>query len=171
MAHARRKFHELWANHSSQIAEDALKLFGVLYEIERQVQNLGDDERRAVRQEQARPAADTLHAWLLAQRQRVPDSSATAKAIDYSLKRWRALTHYLDDGQVPIDNNWVENQIRPIAIGRNYVESEIMRSGRRRLAQLVAWHRPDIDIIRAPAGSVIAGRLPGNARVEIPAVR
>ena len=116
-------------------------MFGVLYEIERQVQNLGDDERRAVRQEQARPAADTLHAWLLAQRQRVPDSSATAKAIDYSLKRWRALTHYLDDGQVPIDNNWVENQIRPIAIGRNnWLFAGSLRAGQRAAAIMSLIH-------------------------------
>jgi hypothetical protein len=43
----------------------------------------------------------------------VPNGSSTAKAIDYSLKRWTALVHYLDDGQVPIDNNWIENRIRP----------------------------------------------------------
>jgi hypothetical protein len=46
------------------------------------------------------------------QRQKVPAGSATAKAIDYSLKRWEALTRYIDDGELPIDNNWVENQIR-----------------------------------------------------------
>lgn len=45
--------------------------------------------------------------------------SATARAINYSLGRWKALTRYLDDGHLPIDNNWRENQIRPIAIGRN----------------------------------------------------
>ena len=48
----------------------------------------------------------------------MPDGSATAKAIDYSLKRWAALTRYIDDGELAADNNWVENQIRPIAIGR-----------------------------------------------------
>jgi hypothetical protein len=51
--------------------------------------------------------------------QQVPEGSATAKAIDYSLKRWKALTRYIDDGELPIDNNWVENQIRPIALGRS----------------------------------------------------
>jgi transposase len=40
----------------------------------------------------------------------------TAGAIDYSLKRWDALTRYLDDGEVPIDNNWIENQVRPWAL-------------------------------------------------------
>jgi len=52
--------------------------------------------------------------------------SLTAKALDYSLKRWQALSRYLDDGAVPIDNNWVENQIQPWAPGRNYAQSSIM---------------------------------------------
>jgi transposase len=56
-----------------------------------------------------------VHQWLLQNRQKVPDGSATAKAIGYSLNRWAALTRYIDDGDLPIDNNWVENQIRPIA--------------------------------------------------------
>ncbi|EJL73759.1 Transposase IS66 family [Variovorax sp. CF313] len=49
-------------------------------------------------------------------RRAFPDGSATAKALNYSLKRWAALTRYLDDGSLPADNNWVENQIRPIAM-------------------------------------------------------
>jgi transposase len=135
MAHARRKFHELWANHKSQIAEEALKLFGVLYEVERQAQEMDAGQRRQWRQQHGRPAADTLHAWLLAQRQRVPEGSATARAINYSLGRWEALTRYLDDGNVPIDNNWVENRIRPIAIGRNnWLFAGSLRAGQRAAA-------------------------------------
>lgn len=49
----------------------------------------------------------------------MPEGSATAKAIDYSLGRWPALVRYIDDGELPADNNWVENQIRPVALGRN----------------------------------------------------
>ena len=135
MAHARRKFHELWANHQSQIAGEALKLFGVLYDIERQAQEMDADQRRQLRQQHGRPAADTLYAWLTAQRQRVPDGSATAKAIDYSLGRWGALTRYLDDGNVPIDNNWVENRIRPVALGRNnWLFAGSLRAGQRAAA-------------------------------------
>lgn len=141
MAHARRKFHELWANHSSQIAGEALKLSGVLYDIERQAQDLDVGERQEIRQQQARPAAATLHAWLLAQRERVPDGSAMAKAIDYSLNRWGALTRYLDDGNLPIDNNWVENQIRPIAIGRNnWLFAGSVRAGQRAAAVMSLIH-------------------------------
>jgi hypothetical protein len=141
MAHARRKFHELYANHQSQIAEEALKLFGVLYHVERQVQELDIDARRAIRQQLGKPAVDTLHAWLLAQRQRVPDGSATAKAIDYSLGRCGPLTHYLGDGAVPIDNNWVESQIRPIALGKkNWLFAGSLRAGQRAAAVMTLLH-------------------------------
>jgi hypothetical protein len=65
----------------------------------------------------------------------VPEGSATAKALDYSLKRWVALTRYLDDGAVPIDNNPVENTIRPWALGRsNWLFAGSLRSGKRAAA-------------------------------------
>lgn len=56
---------------------------------------------------------------MILNRQKVPDGTATAKALDDSLKRWGALTRFVGDGQLPVDNNYIENQIRPIAIGRN----------------------------------------------------
>jgi transposase len=135
MAHARRKFHDLWANHSSQIAGEALTLYGALYDVERDVAALTPSERHRIRQERAAPAAETLRRWLVLHRQKVPDGSATAKAIDYSLKRWAALIRYLKDGNLPIDNNWVENRIRPIALGRsNWLFAGSLRAGRRAAA-------------------------------------
>ncbi len=141
LAHARRKFHELWDPHKSPVAEQALKFFGLLYDIEREVQALDPGERRQQRQERAKPTAKDFHAWLRAQRLRVPDGSATARAIDYSLGRWAALTHYLEDGAVPCDNNWVENQIRPIAIGRNnWLFAGSLRAGKRAAAVMSLVH-------------------------------
>jgi transposase len=141
MAHARRKFHELWANHGSALGEQALKFFGKLYEVEREVQPLEPDERKAIRQERSQPIADALHQWLTQQRQKVTDGSATAKAIDYSLKRWKALVRFIDDGELPIDNNWVENQIRPIAIGRkNWLFAGSLRAGKRAAAVMSLLH-------------------------------
>jgi len=141
LAHARRKFHELWANHSSTLAEAALKLFGVLYDVEREVGVLGPDERLRIRQLKARPAADTLHAWLIASRQKVPDGTATAKAIDYSLKRWAALTRYIDDAGIAADNNRIENLIRPIALGRkNWLFAGSLRAGQRAAAIMSLLH-------------------------------
>ena len=72
---------------------------------------------------------------MLAQRNLVPNGSATAKALDYSLKRWVALTRCLEDGAVPIDNTQVENQIRPWEPGRsNWLFTGSLRSGKRAAA-------------------------------------
>lgn len=141
LAHARRKFHELWANHGSQVGEQALKFFGEFYEIEREVRELDPDERKRLRQLRSRPVADALRQWLSGQRQRVPEGSATARAIDYSLKRWQALTRFIDDGDLPADNNWVENQIRPIALGRNnWLFAGSLRAGQRAAAIMSLMH-------------------------------
>ena len=62
----------------------------------------------------------------------MPDGSAIRKAIDYSLGRWAALTRYLDDGDLPIDNNHIENRIRPVALGRsNWLFAGSLRAGQR----------------------------------------
>jgi transposase len=141
MAHARRKFHELWVNHGSQVGEEALKLFRELYDVEREVAGSNAEQRRDVRRQRSRKVADALQKWLMQQRQKVPDGSATAKAIDYSLKRWEALTLYIDDGELPIDNNWVENQIRPIALGRqNWLFAGSLRAGKRTAAVMSLIH-------------------------------
>lgn len=135
LAHARRKFFDLHEANKSQIAADALKLFAELYDVEREVRDLDAEARREVRQAKAKPIANTLHAWMTAHRLKVPDGSATAKALNYSLGRWRALTRYLDDGTLPADNNYIENRIRPVAIGRNnWLFAGSLRAGQRAAA-------------------------------------
>ncbi|MDB5979272.1 MAG: transposase [Pseudomonas sp.] len=135
MAHARRKFFELHATNKSQIAEQALRYIQLLYEIESEVRDLEPDLRCRIRQEKAVPVMDRLHAWMIAQRDLVPEGSAISRALDYSLKRWAALSRYLNDGAVPIDNNWAENQIRPWALGRkNWLFAGSLRSGKRAAA-------------------------------------
>lgn len=137
MAHARRKFFELHVTNKSQLAEQALRYIQVLYEIKHEVRDLEPDLRRRIRQEKAAPAMNALHAWMIAQRELVHDGVAIAKALDYSLKRWAALSRYLDDGAVPIDNNHAEQQIRPWALGRkNWLFAGSLRSGKRAAAQM-----------------------------------
>lgn len=71
---------------------------------------------------------------------------ATAKALDYSGRRWEALTRYLGDGRLPIDNNWVENQIRPIALGRlNWLFAGSLRAGKRAAAVMSLVHSARIN--------------------------
>jgi transposase len=135
MAHARRKFVELHQANKSELAATALQYIGQLYGIEREVRELTPKQRLEQRQTQAAPIARQWHEWLQAQRLRVTDGGATAKAIDYSLRRWAALTRYLDDGALPIDNNFDERQIRPWATGRkNWLFAGTLLAGQRAAA-------------------------------------
>jgi transposase len=137
MAHARRKFHDLYANHRSDLADEGLRYFSELYKIEREARELHLDSegRRQLRQQRAKPIAAALRDWLARQRTQVPDGSATMKAIDYSLGRWAALVPYVEDGDLPIDNNHIENRIRPVALGRsNWLFAGSLRAGKRAAA-------------------------------------
>ena len=135
MAHSRRKFFDLHVSSKSQIAGQACTYISQLYEVERDARHLNTAERLKIRQAKSKPLADAFKEWMLLQRQKITDGSATAKALDYSLKRWGPLTQFLDDGQLPIDNNWIENQIRPIAIGRNnWLFAGSLRAGQRAAA-------------------------------------
>ena len=146
MAHARRKFHELWVNHGSPVGEQALKFFGPLYDLEREVAQADSASRLELRRRRSKPVADALHQWMRQQRQKIPDGSATAKAIDYSLRRWDALTRFLEDGDLPIDNNWVENRIRPIALGRqNWLFAGSLRAGKRAAAVMSLIHSAKLN--------------------------
>lgn len=134
-AHARRKFFELHAAHKSPIAEEALRRIGELYAIESAGRDLEADARAHLRREQTQPKLDELHAWLRATRLTTAEGSGIAKAIDYSLKRWPALARYATSGVLPIDNNPIENAIRPIAIGKkNWLFAGSERAGRRAAA-------------------------------------
>ena len=135
LAHARRKFFDLFAANQSSIAKEALDRIGRLYAIEQAGGALDVDARRELRRREAKPLLDAFFEWLFATRQRVADGSALAKAIDYSLKRWPALIRYADTGDLPIDNNPVENAIRPIAIGKkNWLFAGSERAGKRAAA-------------------------------------
>lgn len=117
-AHARRKLFEAHKLNGSQIAGQAVALIARLYEIEREARELEPEARWLIRQQHSRPVVEALHTWLTGQRQKLVNADVTAKAIDYSLSNWRALTRYLDDGNVPIDNNAAENAVRPLCVGR-----------------------------------------------------
>jgi hypothetical protein len=80
-------------------SKTAVDLIGVLYDIERDVHGKALEEIGQQRRSRAAPVASTLHEWLLAHRAKVPDGSATARAIDYSLGRWTALTRYIGDAR------------------------------------------------------------------------
>jgi transposase len=142
-----RKFHELWDEPQEPSGEQALKFFAVLYDVEREAQDLDPDERRRLRQEQGgADREDNFRDWLEAQRVRVPDGSATRRPSTTASGAGSALTRYLDDGDLPCDNNWVENQIRPIAIGRsNWLFAGSLRAGKRAAAIMSLVHSARIN--------------------------
>lgn len=118
LAHARRKFDELAKAGASPIATQALQRIAWLYRIEQELAAATNEERLAGRRLRSAPLWQDLHAWLRSERARVPDGGGIAAAIDYSLRRWDALGRFLQDGAVAVDNNHIENLIRPWAMGR-----------------------------------------------------
>ncbi len=127
-AHARRNFEELTRSGTSPVGIDAMRRFARIYEVEGELRSLCDDERRAQRQRLAKPLWEELLQWLELERRLVADGGAAAKAIDYTLGHWIALTRHLEDGAVALDNNHLERQIKPWAMGRKawqFVGSEL----------------------------------------------
>ncbi len=125
MAHARRYFIDAQPTDPARSAY-ALEQIQKLYAIERSCkeQNLFHDERKIIRQEQSVPILDTLGKWMreeYTQRKVLPESPI-GMAMAYSIKRWDKLTRYTSNGMLAIDNNPVENSLRPVALGRkNYL--------------------------------------------------
>ncbi len=123
MAHARRKFIEAQSNDAAR-ATYALEHMQQLYAIERDCRekNISDEERQSVRQQQAAPVLEHLGKWMKEQYVQVLPKSPIGQALAYSIQRWDKLSIYTTNGMLSIDNNPVENSIRPVAIGRkNYL--------------------------------------------------
>ena len=134
-AHARRKFFELHKANQSPIAHEALTRIGALYEHERTAKEMSTDERTVYRQAQTQAEAENLFAWLKKIRPQVSSNSSTGNAIDYLLRREASFLRFLEDGRYPIDNNAVENAIRPIALGRkNWLFAGSAKAGERAAA-------------------------------------
>jgi transposase len=132
MAHARRKFFDLHAANESPMAAEVLRQIQLLYQVEADAKGMDISDRQAIRLARSVPLLESLHQFLKESRVTSADNGASAKAIDYSLKRWEALSRYALTGDLPIDNNPVEQTIRPVAIGKKnwmFVGSE--RSGKR----------------------------------------
>ncbi len=124
-AHARRPFWDLFDEQGrveDSVAGQALQRIAALYAIESDIRGQSPDVRRRARQARAGPLLEDLRAWLVAMLSRMSAKSELAKAIGYSLTRWRALTRYCDDGRIEIDNNAAERAVRGVALGRgNYL--------------------------------------------------
>ena len=117
-AHWRRQWFEIAKSPPAPIATEALKRIAELYEVEAEIRGKSAEERRAVRQEKAKPLVETLKAWLEKTLTQVAGGSPIAQAIRYGLNHWDGLNRFLDDGRIEIDSNTVERSMRPIALNR-----------------------------------------------------
>lgn len=121
-AHARRKYYEVYATERSPIALESLQRIGQLYAIERQIRGRPAEVRAQVRGNEAAPLLEELRTWLTATHTQLSVKSPLAYAIQYTLGRWQALTRYVRDGRIEIDNNAAERAIRALVLGRrNYL--------------------------------------------------
>jgi len=123
-AHARRYFEKALDNDRSR-AHTVLQYIKQLYQIEAQIRDQQDwttEQIKQYRQQQAKPLLEKLRSWLMHNKNRVLPKSKIGKAINYTLSLWQELNLYVTVGYLHIDNNAVENKIRPLAIGRkNYL--------------------------------------------------
>jgi transposase len=118
-AHARRKFVEALTDEpdpATAIVNEVRKLY--LVERHARAESLTAQQRYHLRQQLAAPILSSLHPLLLSVREKVLPQSPLGKAARYCLAEWQALTRYLEDGRLEIDNNLTENAIRPSAVGK-----------------------------------------------------
>ena len=148
-AHARRKIFDAHEATGSPTAAQALEKIGALYKIEARIRGRPPSCRQSLRQEDAGPLLADLKRWLGEQLAKLAPKSDLAGAIRYVLAHWQALTRYLDDGRLEIDNNLAENALRPIALGRkNYLFAGSDQGGKRAAllySLLVTCRLNDID--------------------------
>jgi transposase len=118
MAHVRRKFFDIHAANGSAVAREALDHIAALYVIEDDIRGAPPDRRRAERQARAGPLLQAFRIWLEATLPKLSRKSDLAIGMRYALSRWQALSRYLDDGRLEIDNNAAERALRGVALGR-----------------------------------------------------
>jgi transposase len=129
-AHARRKFFD--ARDSARVgANQALKLIGKLYEVERQVARLDNEARLRIRQSKSLPQLGEIKKWLDKQIDNILPKSPLGQAMSYALNHWTALCRYTEDAELSIDNNLSERTLRCVAVGRkNWMFAGSDRGGR-----------------------------------------
>jgi transposase len=122
LAHARRKFHEARATHLTK-SDHALALIQQIYTADRVQKELPSADRKRYRQEMMHPLFDDLRSWIDAELQSaIEPKSPLGKALSYANQQWPKLIRILDHENTELDNNLIENKIRPLALGRkNYL--------------------------------------------------
>ena len=183
-AHVRRKFFDLHALQASPVALEALNRIGALYKVESEIRGRPPEERRRIRQLHTQPKMHELKAWFEQTLSRVSKKSELAVSIRYALTRWVALTRFIDNGCIEIDNNAAERALRCVALGRkNFLFAGSDAGGERAAAiySLIgtaklngidpeAYLRYVISHINEHRVSKVAELLPWNVAAKLPSL-
>ena len=151
-SHARRKFEAVTGYPEDR--KHWLRWYQTLYDIEDEAKLLTPEERRELRQKQAKPIWDAMGQWLAEVDHRVVNvvtpKSDLAKACNYVRNHFVELQRYLDDGALPIDNNETEQLMRQVSLGRkNWMFAGSVEGGERNAAMMTlvsSAHRNDLDV-------------------------
>jgi len=129
--HARVKFEEAEEN-ERRVASEALGFYKLLYEVEREAKDMTPADRLALRQKKSAPIVERFRLWWENHLNRFSPKEPIRQALNYLRNHWPALTRFLEDGQIPMDNNYAERQLRAIAVGRrNYLFAGSEEAARR----------------------------------------
>jgi transposase len=126
MAHAQRRFEHA-KDQDKRRSDEMMNMFCALYYVEQKAreQALEHDQRKALRMRELLPILQAMEQWMKENLQMVLPKSDIGETITYTLGQWKWLLRYLEDGRYEIDNNLIENTIRPIALGRkNYLPAK-----------------------------------------------
>lgn len=181
MAHARRYFEKALDNDKPR-AEHVMSEIQKLYAFERKAteKQLTHEQRHAYRLENSQPIMEELIKWLIQEYSQTTDKSPIGKAVRYSLNQWEKLRAYLYDGALEIDNNKIENSIRPLAIGRKNYLFAGSQQGAKRAAMFYSffgtckkndvnpykWLKATLDVIADTKPSQLDNLLPQYFNAE-----
>lgn len=160
-SHGRRHFFELADLRKAPLAVEVVRRIDEIFVIERRINGLQAADRLAARQRDSKPIVADLEKWMRAERTRLSRHAETARAIDYMLTRWPALTRFLDDGRVCLTNNAAERALRGIALGRRaWLFAGSDRSGERAAAMYTLIATAKLNDINPQARlAAVLGRI------------
>ena len=119
MDHCRRKFFDTSKTSKGKgIGKKGVNLIDKLYKIERRIEHMSLSERHRIRAEEAVPLLEKIKEWIDEIYPKITPRSSAGKAIKYTYNEWKYLSAYVDDPKFNISNIWIENAVRPFAIGR-----------------------------------------------------
>ena len=117
--HVRRKFFDASkSNNGKNIGKKGVALIDKLYKIERRIEKLSSEERLQIRQSESLPLLEKIKLWIDELRPKITPKSLGGKAVNYAYNEWKYLTQYAEDPKLNISNIWIENAVRPFAVGR-----------------------------------------------------